>query len=462
MKNKTGNDDSKKEYSRRKFINTLGATAAGLLAAPYIKSENIFAYGIDKNASFLTKVAVTQATSYDRTLIKQKVQHLFESIGGIGDIVSAGKNVGIKVNLTGGSTDTNHVCTNPEVLRAVTELIIDCGVNKSNIYMVEALWGALPSNYTTIINNLGITVVDLNKVNPYSSFITRNVGNNYFNYPSYTMNQILADVDVYVSIPKLKQHYEAGFTGSLKNQIGTVPIQFYTTPGNTGRRDALHTKDGTVSSKTQLPRSICDLNLARPVHLAVIDGVMNAHGSEGTWNPTYVATADNILIAGKDPVATDSIAAHFLGNNPELSQFKLPAMAGQDRGYCDNHLYMLHQLGIGTNQLNEIEVVGDGASLVSVPSQHVSVNPDGYQLNQNYPNPFNPSTSIKYYVPQSGYLTITIYNVMGQKIETLIDASISAGTHEVHWVPKNLASGVYLCTMRIGNFSETTKLIYQK
>jgi hypothetical protein len=56
----------------------------------------------------------------------------------------------------------------------------------------------------------------------------------------------------------------------------------------------------------------------------------------------------------------------------------------------------------------------------------------------------NPSTMIKYYVPQSGHITTNIYYVMGQKIETRVDANISAETHEVRWAPKNLASGVYL------------------
>jgi uncharacterized protein (DUF362 family) len=335
-------------------------------------------------------------------------------------------------------------------------------VNKSDIYVVEALWADWPSNYSAILQDLGVNTVDLNNPAPYTGFISRDVGDKYFNYTSFTINQILADIDVYVSIPKLKHHYEAGFTGSLKNQIGIVPKQLYTLPGNTSYRAALHTKDGTAPINTHLPKSICDLNLARPVHLAVIDGVMNAHGAEGDWNPTWVETADNILFAGKDPVATDSIAAYFMGNDPEAAQLELPALTGQDRGYCDNHMYMLHQKGIGTNQLSEIEVVGDGAGLVSAPSEQVSVNPGTYQLRQNYPNPFNPSTSIKFYVPQAGHVSIHIYNVIGQKIETLLDTGVSAGTHELHWIPKNLPSGVYYCVMHAGSFSGTKKLIYQK
>jgi uncharacterized protein (DUF362 family) len=453
---------SEENSSRRKFLSAVGTTAAGLLIAPSFQPTKLFGRDLFGRSSYVTQVAVTQAASYDRTLIKQKVSHLFDSIGGIGDIVNAGKKVGIKVNLTGGNTNTDHMCTHPEVLRAVTELIIAQGVNKSDIYIVEALWADWPSNYKTVLQDLGVNTVDLNKPAPYTSFITRNVGDKYFNYTSFTQNQILSDIDVYVSIPKLKHHYEAGFTGSLKNQIGSTPKQLYTLPGNTSYRSALHLKDGTAPIGTHLPKSICDLNLARPVHLAVIDGVMNAHGAEGDWNPTWVETADNILFAGKDPVATDSIAAHFMGNDPEAAQFKLPALTGEDRGYCDNHLYMLHQKGVGTNQLSEIEVVGDGAHLVSVHSEQVSTNPSTYQLNQNFPNPFNPSTSIKYFIPQSGQVSIHIYNALGQKIETLLETNVSAGTHELHWVPRNLASGIYYCVMHAGSFSGTKKLIYQK
>jgi hypothetical protein len=161
-------------------------------------------------------------------------------------------------------------------------------------------------------------------------------------------------------------------------------------------------------------------------------------------------------------VATDSIAAHFLGLDPEAAQLKRPAVTGQDRGFCDNHLYMLHAKGMGTNLLSEIEVVGDGAHLVSVPYQHISLNPDTYELSQNFPNPFNPSTSIKYHIPQSGHVTIRIYNMMGQMIDTLVDTTVPAGRNELHWIPRNLASGVYLYTMRAGTYYESKKMILQK
>jgi len=55
-----------------------------------------------------------------------------------------------------------------------------------------------------------------------------------------------------------------------------------------------------------------------------------------------------------------------------------------------------------------------------------------------------------------------MYNVLGQQIETLVDKEVTAGTHEIHWVPRNLSSGVYYYQMRTSNFSDTKKLVYQK
>jgi uncharacterized protein (DUF362 family) len=449
------------KISRRTFITRAGASAAGLFIAPCIKSANVLAYGHDGGPSPLTQVALTQATTYDRSLIKRKVQHLFDSLGGIGDLVSAGKKVAIKINLTGGGGDPDHMWTHPEVLRAVGELIIDSGVNGNEMYIVEALWSTQSFNnygYLEVKQSLGAQLVDLNAPAPYASFISKSVGSNSINFPSFSINRILEEVDVYVSIPKMKQHYEAGVTASLKNQVGIVPKQLYTTPTNTGRRDALHTGDGTQSSTTYLPRSICDLNFARPVHLAVIDGVKNARGGEGVWNPTFQPWEDHVLLAGKDPVAADSIAAYLMGNDPEAATLQLPS-----GGRCDNYLDILHQKGMGTNQMSEIQPVGDGAGLVTsvLPPIEAAV-PDGFRLYQNYPNPFNPSTTLMFHVPASEYVTVKIYTMMGEEIETLVEGQVAQGLYELRWVPNGLSSGGYFCYMRAGRYSDRIKMIYQK
>jgi uncharacterized protein (DUF362 family) len=462
MRDTNLDDTSTGMIPRRDFLRTLGTAGAGLLISPYIKSMDIFAGGLEGRPSYLAQVALTQANSYDRALIKGRVQHLFESLGGISDVVRPSDKVAIKINLTGGGGDSLHMWTHPEVLRAVGELLLDSGVSGNDISIVEALWSTGSfHDYLDIQHSLGANMVDLNSKDPYSSFVERQVGDGYFNFASFTMNQILSDVDVYISIPKMKQHYEAGVTCSLKNQVGAVPLQLYTIQTDQSRRAAIHNDQGGPSNSF-LPRSICDLNLARPVHLAVIDGVMNARGGEGYWNPTFQTWEDHVLLAGKDPVATDSIAAHLMGIDPEAAQIKLPDPPGQDRGYCDNYLEFLHQKGIGTNQMSEIELVGDGASLVSVQPRDVPAIPNRFALYQNYPNPFNPSTTFKFNIPTAEHVTVRIYSITGREIVTLVDGHVPQGVHELRWTPNGIASGVYFFEMRAGGFIETRKMIYQK
>lgn len=97
---KTG-ESSKVKLSRRSFLSSAGASAAGLLFAPYLKSGAGLAYGHNRSSGYLAQVAITQNDNYTRSVIKQKVQHLFDSLGGISDIVKAGDKVAIKINLTG-------------------------------------------------------------------------------------------------------------------------------------------------------------------------------------------------------------------------------------------------------------------------------------------------------------------------------------------------------------------------
>ncbi len=86
----------------------------------------------------------------------------------------------------------------------------------------------------------------------------------------------------------------------------------------------------------------------------------------------------------------------------------------------------------------------------------------GFELYQNYPNPFNPATSIIYTVPKTSYVTLKIYNVLGEEIETLENTERSAGTYEIKFNAGNLANGIYLYKLNAGIFSATKKLILLK
>jgi len=85
-----------------------------------------------------------------------------------------------------------------------------------------------------------------------------------------------------------------------------------------------------------------------------------------------------------------------------------------------------------------------------------------YELYQNYPNPFNPLTTIKYSLPKSDFVTIKIYNLAGQEIETLINRHQTSGEHQAKWIAEGFPSGIYFYRLQAGECSETKKLILQK
>jgi hypothetical protein len=85
-----------------------------------------------------------------------------------------------------------------------------------------------------------------------------------------------------------------------------------------------------------------------------------------------------------------------------------------------------------------------------------------FTLSQNYPNPFNPSTTINYSLPKAGNVKLTIYNVIGSRVSTIVDEYKPAGNYSVQFNGSNLASGIYLYRLEAGNYSEAKKLILMK
>jgi hypothetical protein len=88
--------------------------------------------------------------------------------------------------------------------------------------------------------------------------------------------------------------------------------------------------------------------------------------------------------------------------------------------------------------------------------------PFRFGLFQNYPNPFNPSTTIEFMLPISEKVKLDIFNITGQKVETLVDQRMKAGEHSIEFDAKNLASGVYFYQIQAGLFRDVKKMIVIK
>ncbi len=349
--------------SRRSFLKMVGALAGGTLlggCCPPAPTTTFPTPLTPYPTAAPARVAIAQAASYDPQLVRQQVEAVFDSLGGLQDVIKAGDKVAIKVNLTGGinsasppavATATETYVTHPAVARAVGELLRDAGAKE--IYIVEAVWEWASFetwDYVAMAQDLGAKLIDLNDSEPYTDYASTPVGRDWFVYEKFTFNHLLEEVDALVSVAKMKCHWLCGITQSMKNLIGLVPFRFYELEAGDGYRTGFH---GTENeTKSRLPRVVIDLNRARPVNLSLIDGIKTVDGSEGPWNQNLHPQSPGLLIGGKNPVATDAVAVTAMGFDPTAEYPNVPFLR------ADNHLNIAYQLGLGPNRLADIEVVG--------------------------------------------------------------------------------------------------------
>lgn len=123
------------------------------------------------------------------------------------------------------------------------------------------------------------------------------------------------------------------------------------------------------------------------------------------------------------------------------------------------------EVGIATLNASQLLTYRDRESTfisIANPNSIKDEPPFDYFLNQNYPNPFNPVTTIHYALAKSGNVTISVFNVLGEMVATLVDEVKTVGHYEVQWNATGQTSGMYFCRMECGDFSETKKMILLK
>ncbi|MBU0473296.1 MAG: T9SS type A sorting domain-containing protein [Bacteroidetes bacterium] len=101
-----------------------------------------------------------------------------------------------------------------------------------------------------------------------------------------------------------------------------------------------------------------------------------------------------------------------------------------------------------------------GDKMTDVDDNKLSVN--SYELSQNYPNPFNPSTVISYSLEKSGMVSLKIYNILGQEVMSLVNATQNAGQYQVKFDASQLSTGLYIYRIQSGNFVDSKKMMLLK
>ena len=109
-------------------------------------------------------------------------------------------------------------------------------------------------------------------------------------------------------------------------------------------------------------------------------------------------------------------------------------------------------------------IIKGSGTVLSVEDEII---PEAFALHQNYPNPFNPITSLRYDLPEDGLVNITVYDMMGRVVKTLVNSSQTAGYKSIKWNATNdrnepVSAGLYMYTIQAGEFRQTKKMVLLK
>jgi len=382
----------RKPCNRRQFIRSLGATAAGVWLA---KLEG----GLAVSAP-TAPVAVARCPNYDSGTLPA-LERMFDQLGGLERLVS-GKTVAVKLNLTGApearlgtapAALTSWV--HPQVIAATVHLLGKAGARRIRLiegaaetpdpleqFMRRAGWN--PDEFVHAAG--GVEFENTNHLGSGKRYCRLRVPGGGLVFGAYDVNQSYEDCDVYVSLAKLKEHEEAGVTLSMKNNFGIPPCTIYgqgagvDEPSRTphGYRLLLHVGNRQPSKSSppeinpnsprdqgyRVPRVTVELVAARPIHLAIIDGVATMAGGEGPWVKNSRAVRPGLLVAGTNCATTDAVATALMGFDP-LADRGTPPFEN-----CDSTLRLAEEFGIGTRDLRRIEVLGTPISQAVFKFRH--------------------------------------------------------------------------------------------
>ena len=173
--------------------------------------------------------------------------------------------------------------------------------------------------------------------------------------------------------------------------------------------------------------------------------------------PQITPDAKPNLTAGTGTVAR----LIFEVNDPTVSEITLEATTFDSPHHELSFVYLDDdESGQSVIRVEKPEFPSQGVSLAAV--SEAAGKPHSFALNQNYPNPFNPTTIISYSLPVAGHVNLTIYNVLGQTVSTLVDERREAGPQTEEWNASNHSSGVYFYRITTTTNTETKKMVLLK
>lgn len=305
-------------------------------------------------------VAIGRCEGYGASSVETVLRQLVGLCGGLTDVIRPGDTVVIKPNLTDagrtpmpdGTPAIMSYTTHPDVVRAIGLVAKEAEAGRIILAEGRSSETWINNEYDGLIAELGAEVLEVLDPAPALEFARVPV-REQLALDHVWLNEVIAEADVLISVAKLKCHTDAGITAAIKNLVGVLSTAKYMSKPNQPHRGAIHTGDWSE----RLPKVIVDILKARPIHFSVVDGISTIDQGEGPWKNwrpgiTIRPVQPGVLLAGRDPVAVDSVCAAVMGFDPQAPHYTSPFLCGL------NHLSLAEQAGLGTNRLGDIDVRG--------------------------------------------------------------------------------------------------------
>ncbi len=255
-------------------------------------------------------------------IASETVRNALDLIGGMEKTVNKGEKVFIKPNLVAPLTKESGAVTDPEVTRAVIQLVREAGasqirVGDSPFFFYESRRAFEVTGTEKVVKEEGAEVVYLDEDEYLEIESPKAKLMNTIKLP-----KTLLDCDKFITVPKLKTHSMCRVSLAIKNQIGL-----------------LSPEEKKIYHRTDIHQKVVDVTLAAKPDLAIIDGLVALEGQ----GPTYGNAVDTgIIIAGTDVVSVDAVASSIMGFEPQ----EIP------------HINLAALQGLGEKDLNKIELKG--------------------------------------------------------------------------------------------------------
>lgn len=437
--------------TRRDFMELAGGALGSLSLFPVStlsKPSQVVNPKTEGRIVIVSSQEATSGSSVNEAVVQKMVDEGLKRLTGLDDAVAAfeslfagivgSKKIAIKPSLLNSSVPTRK-----ETAKAVTNRLVQMlggSYQAENVYFYER----------HSFRNLGYTTTYFgdNFHFEWADFTDR--GHYIFcDGKNRPYDKTLHDCDYLINMPVLKDHNcGMNFIFSMKNHMGTVNPN-----GSLG-----------ICGNEQATLDIMASDVIRTkTKLIVLDALFGIWSGGPTGPPrqwlSFPKNTPNRLLFSTDPVMID-----YWGRKMINAERETRGIGQKPGNYIERAANPPFNAGIA--DINQMEVIELDLDSTSTP-EPTHLTPEKYQLFQNFPNPFNNSTEIRFQLQSAARVEIEVFDMVGRKVTTLVNADFPAGVWSAHWRGYDdrgwtTSSGNYIYRIRAGNFVDSKVMTFSK